>query len=38
MDILNLTRKHLRSVKQSAVSDHLLECNCLNVTFIILIF
>ena len=28
MDISNLTRKRLTSVKQSAVSDHLLECNC----------
>ena len=24
----NLTGKSLKSVKQSAVSDHLLECNC----------
>ena len=28
MHISNLTGKHLKSVKQSAVSDHLLECNC----------
>ena len=28
MDIPNLTRKRLKSVKQSAVFDHLLECNC----------
>ena len=28
MDIFNLTGKHLKGVKQSAVSDHLLECNC----------
>ena len=27
--ISNLTWKHLKSVKQSVVSDHLLECNCL---------
>ena len=27
--ISNLTGKYLKSVKQSAVSDHLLECNCL---------
>ena len=26
--ISNLTRKCIKSVKQSAVSDHLLECNC----------
>ena len=26
--ISNLTEKRLKSVKQSAVSDHLLECNC----------
>ena len=29
MGISNLTGKHLKCVKQSAVSDHLLECNCL---------
>ena len=29
MGISNLTGKHLKFVKQSAVSDHLLECNCL---------
>ena len=28
MGISNLTRKSLKSVKQSEVSDHLLECNC----------
>ena len=28
MGISNLTGKHLKCVKQSAVSDHLLECNC----------
>ena len=28
MGISNLTGKHLKSVKQSVVSDHLLECNC----------
>ena len=28
MGISNLTRKHLKIVQQSAVSDHLLECNC----------
>ena len=28
MSISNLTGKYLKSVKQSAVSDHLLECNC----------
>ena len=28
MDISNLTRNHLQSAKQSAVSDHLLEYNC----------
>ena len=28
MAISNLTGKHLKSVKQSAISDHLLECNC----------
>ena len=28
MGISNLTGKRLKSVKQSAVSDHLLECNC----------
>ena len=29
MGISNLTGKCLKCVKQSAVSDHLLECNCL---------
>ena len=28
MGISNITGKRLKSVKQSAVSDHLLECNC----------
>ena len=28
MDISNLTGKHFKWVKQSPVSDHLLECNC----------
>ena len=28
MGISNLTGKHLKSVKQSAVSDHLLDYNC----------
>ena len=28
MSISNLTEKRLKSVKQSAVSDQLLECNC----------
>ena len=28
MGISNLTGKPLKCVKQSAVSDHLLECNC----------
>ena len=28
MGISNLTGKRLKSVKQSAVSDHLLKCNC----------
>ena len=28
MGISNLTGKRLKSVKQSAVSEHLLECNC----------
>ena len=28
MAISNLTGKRLKSVKESAVSDHLLECNC----------
>ena len=26
--ISNLTEKHLKNVKQSAISDHLLQCNC----------
>ena len=29
MGISNLSGKCLKGVKQSAVSDHLLECNCL---------
>ena len=29
MGIYNLTGKRLKCVKQSAVPDHLLECNCL---------
>ena len=29
MGISNLTGKHLKCVKQSAISDYLLECNCL---------
>ena len=28
MGISNLTGKRLKSVKQSAISDHLLQCNC----------
>ena len=28
MVIFNLTGKHLKCVKQSALSDHILECNC----------
>ena len=28
MCISNLTGKRLKTVKRSAVSDHLLECNC----------
>ena len=28
MGISNLTGKRLKSFKQSAMSDHLLECNC----------
>ena len=28
MGISNLTGKHLKNVKQSAISRHLLECNC----------
>ena len=28
MRISNLTGKHLKNVKQSAVFDHLLQCNC----------
>ena len=29
MAVHNLTRKDLKNVKQSAISDHLLQCNCL---------
>ena len=29
MGISNLAGKHLKSVKQAAISDHLLECNFL---------
>ena len=29
MGIFNLTEKHLKCVKEPAVSDHLFECNCL---------
>ena len=28
MGISNLTGKYLKSLKQSAISDHLLQCNC----------
>ena len=28
MGISNLVKKRLKNVKQLAVSDHLLECNC----------
>ena len=28
MWISNLTAKHLKNVKKSAISDHLLQCNC----------
>ena len=28
MNISNLCEKHLKSVKQPAVSNHLLECSC----------
>ena len=28
MGISNLTGKRLKNVKQSAISDHLLQCNC----------
>ena len=28
MGISNLTQKHLKNVKQSVISDHLLQCNC----------
>ena len=27
MLIFNLTQKHFKNVKQSAISDHLLQCN-----------
>ena len=29
MGISNLTGKRLKNVKQSAISDHLLQCNCM---------
>ena len=28
MGISNLTGNHLKNIKQSAISDHLLQCNC----------
>ena len=28
MGISNFTGKHIKNVKQSAISDHLLQCNC----------
>ena len=28
MDISNLTSKHVKNVKESVVSEHLLQCNC----------
>ena len=28
MGISNLTGKHVKNVKESAVSDHLLQCDC----------
>ena len=28
MGISNLTGKHVKNVKKSAVSDHLFQCNC----------
>ena len=28
MGISNLTGKRLKNIKQSAISDHLLQCNC----------
>ena len=28
MDVFNLTEKRLKNIKDSAVSDHLLQCNC----------
>ena len=28
MGISNLTEERLKSIKQSAISDHLLQCNC----------
>ena len=29
MCVSNLTRKRLKNIKDSAVSDHLLHCNCI---------
>ena len=29
MDVSNLTGKRLKNIKDSAVSDHLLQCNCI---------
>ena len=29
MEISNLTRKRLKNIMQSAISDHLLQCNCM---------
>ena len=28
MDVSNLTGKRLKNIKDSVVSDHLLQCNC----------
>ena len=28
MNVSNLTGKRLKNIKDSAVSDHLLQCNC----------
>ena len=28
MEILHLTNKRLKNVKQSAISDHLMTCDC----------
>ena len=32
MGVLHLTNKHLKNVKQSAISDHVLTCDC-NINF-----